>query len=129
AQPAPGTQTAANPAAQVPGLMSATFKGGYTQAIWTADAASGEGHEVWHNQPNDRLFATIANIRGAGNHIIFPMFVPGGRGGRGQAAQPATPPPADPPDEWDRYYSLDVTKDQATPILLTTTDGLIEDQT
>ena len=132
-QPAQGTQTAAattaNPAAQVPGLMTAAFTGGYTQSIWTADASTGEGHEVWHNQPNDRLFATIANIRWAGNHIIFPMFVPGGRGGRGQAEQPPAPPPAGPQDEWDRYYSLDVTKDHATPILLTTTDGLIEDQT
>src|SRR5439155_4139699 len=131
AQLAPGPQTAtpaANPAAQVPGLMRATFTGGYTQSIWTADASSGEGHEVWHSQPNDRLFATIANIRWAGDHIIFPMFVPGGRGGRGQAEQPPAPPPAGPQDEWDRYYSLDVTKDQATPILLTTTDGLIEDQ-
>ena len=132
AQPGQGAQTTApdaNPAARVPGLMSATFRGGYTQSIWTADAASGEGHEVWHNQPNDRLFATIANIRWAGDHVIFPMFVPGGRGGRGQAEQPPAPPPAGPQDEWDRYYSLDVTKDNATPVLLTTTDGLIEDQT
>jgi len=128
-----GAQTtaapSANPAAQVPGLMSATFTGGYTQSIWTADASTGEGREVWHNQPNDRLFATIANIRWAGDHIIFPMFVPGGRGGRGQADQPPVPPAAGPQDEWDRYFSLDVTKDHATPILLTTTDGLIEDQT
>jgi len=118
-------------AAQVPGLMRATFKGGYTQAIWVADAASGEGREIWHNQPNDRLFATVNNIRWAGDVIVFPLTVGGGRGGRGSAAPPTEPQaaPAAPQDEWDRYYSLDVTKPDATPVLLTTTDGIIEDQT
>jgi len=118
-------------AAQVPGLMRATFKGGYTQAIWVADAVSGDGREVWHNQPNDRLFATVNNIRWAGDFIVFPLTAGGGRGGRGAAA-PSTEtqtPPAVPQDEWDRYYSLDVTKPNATPVLLTTTDGIIEDQT
>jgi dipeptidyl aminopeptidase/acylaminoacyl peptidase len=128
-----GAQTGSAPNAnlvpQVPGLMSATFQGGYTQSIWTADVVSGEGREVWHNQPNDRLFAAITNIRSAGDHIIFPKFVPGGRGGRGDVAQPPPEAPTGPQDEWDRYYSLDVTKDHPTPILLTTTDGLIEDQT
>lgn len=125
------------PAAPVPGMTNATFKGGYTQSIWVADAASGEGHEVWHNQPNDRLFATINNIRWAGDRIVFPLVVAGGRGGRGsaalttggQAAQAAPAAPTAPQDEWDRYYSLDVTKPNATPVLLTTTDGIIEDQT
>jgi hypothetical protein len=32
-------------------------------------------------------------------------------------------------DEWDRYYSLNVMDASARPVLLTTTDGLIEDQT
>ena len=169
---------AATPAAQVPGLMRATFNGGYTLSIWTADVASGEGDEVWHNQPNDRLFATITNIRSAGDYIVFPLTVGGGGRGStalttsgqaalttggstalttggstalitggspaltpggspaltpgGQAAQAAPTAPTGPPvplDEWDRYYSLDVTKQNATPVLLTTTDGLIEDQT
>jgi dipeptidyl-peptidase-4 len=112
--------------ANVPGLASSTFTGGYTQSIWTADAATGAGREVWHNQPNDRLFAAITNIRWAGDRIVFPLVVGGGRGGRGQAE---TDTSASPQDEWDRYYSLDVTKPNATPVLLTTTDGLIEDQT
>ena len=118
-------------AAQVPGLMRATFRGGYTQAIWIAEAASGDGLEIWHNQPNDRLFATVNNIRWAGDVIVFPLTVGGGRGGRGSAAPPGEPQaaPAAPQDEWDRYYSLDVTKPNATPVLLTTTDGIIEDQT
>jgi dipeptidyl aminopeptidase/acylaminoacyl peptidase len=119
------------PAAPVPGMMRATFKGGYTQSIWVADAASGEGREVWHNQPDDRLFATVNNIRWAGDYIVFPLTVSGGRGGRGSApsSTEAQTPPAAPQDEWDRYYSLDVTKAHATPVLLTTTDGIIEDQT
>jgi len=112
----------------VPGLTSATFTGGYTQSIWTADAATGEGREVWHNQPHDRLFSVVANIRWAGDRIVFPLTVGGGRGGRGQAQPEETPPPGT-QDEWDRYYSLDVTKQNAAPVLLTTTDGLIEDQT
>jgi len=32
-------------------------------------------------------------------------------------------------DEWDRYYSLNVMDAAARPVLLTTTDGLIENQT
>ena len=57
-----------------------------------------------------------------------------GRGGNGAApaaaenqAPPATP--AAPVDEWDRYYALNVMDASARPVLLTTTDGLIEDRT
>jgi dipeptidyl aminopeptidase/acylaminoacyl peptidase len=32
-------------------------------------------------------------------------------------------------DEWERYYSIDLATPDAKPVLLTTTDGLIEDQT
>jgi dipeptidyl aminopeptidase/acylaminoacyl peptidase len=38
-------------------------------------------------------------------------------------------PPAAQQDEWDRYYSLNVMTAGSRPVLLTTTDGLIEDQT
>jgi dipeptidyl aminopeptidase/acylaminoacyl peptidase len=116
--------------ARVPGLTDATLAGGYTQSIWTAATVTGEGHEVWHNQPNDRLFAAITNIRWAGDRVVFALSIgnrSGGRGARGQA--PPAAEPAAPQDAWDRYYSLDVTKPNATPTLLTTTDGLIEDQT
>ena len=34
-----------------------------------------------------------------------------------------------PADEWDRYYSLHLTDAAARPVLLTTTDGMIENQT
>jgi dipeptidyl-peptidase-4 len=62
----------------------------------------------------------------------------GGRGGRGSTpgdAPIAAPnnqmPPANqaPADEWDRYYALNVMDPSARPVLLTTTDGLIENQT
>jgi dipeptidyl aminopeptidase/acylaminoacyl peptidase len=45
---------------------------------------------------------------------------------------PATPPPAanqPPADEWERYYALKAMDAAARPVLLTTTDGLIENQT
>ena len=42
-----------------PGLMQATFKGGYTLSVWKADVATGEAQEVWHNEPNDRMFTTL----------------------------------------------------------------------
>ncbi|MEO6878236.1 MAG: alpha/beta fold hydrolase, partial [Gemmatimonadaceae bacterium] len=90
------------------GLYRAAFPGGYTISLMVADIASGKAHEVWHNQPNDRTFATINNFMWAGNHFIF--------GG--------TPPN----DEWDRYYSVDVSGPvAAVPTLLTTTNGLIND--
>src|SRR5581483_5234510 len=53
------------PAAPVntsPGLMTATFKGGYTLAFYKADATTGEAREAWHNQPHDALVASPANI-------------------------------------------------------------------
>ena len=41
-----------------PGLMQATFKGGYTLAFYKADVTTGDAQETWHNQPNDTLVAT-----------------------------------------------------------------------
>ena len=121
------------------GLMRATFRGGYTISFYKADVATGEAQEVWHNQPNDRIAGTINNPHLAGEYLVFQQFVPGagGRGGRGRggARSGANPenqePPANaaPVDEWDRYYSLRVTDASARPVLLTTTDGLIENQT
>ena len=115
-------------AARVPGLARATFRGGYTLSLWKADVATTEAEEVWHNEPNDRLITTINNPRLAGDHVIFMLAVGGGRGGRGQQ-----PPPSEdstrPVDEWDRYYSINIATRNSKPILLTTTDGLIEDLT
>jgi dipeptidyl-peptidase 4 len=84
---------------------------------------------VWHNQPNDRMFTNFANLRLAGDHVIVPFNVGGGgRGGRG-APVPAPAPEQGPVDEWERYYSINLATPNAQPVLLTTTDGLIEDQT
>jgi dipeptidyl aminopeptidase/acylaminoacyl peptidase len=122
-----------------PGLMEATFKGGYTLAFYKADVTTGDAQEAWHNQPKDPIASNIGNVQVAGEIVIFQFVVPGGgrggRGGRGAtggrgpetpAARGAQTPPV---DEWERYYSLNVIDSSARPVLLTTTDGLIENQT
>jgi dipeptidyl-peptidase 4 len=109
-------------ARQVPGLTSATFKGGYAYALWIADVATGTAHESWHPKPGDR-WSSLPALRLAGDHVVFSGGAgSGGRGGAPGGAQ-------GPPDEWDRFYSLHYTDPEAKPVLLTTTDGLIEDQT
>ncbi|HEX3747257.1 MAG TPA: prolyl oligopeptidase family serine peptidase [Bryobacteraceae bacterium] len=117
-----------------PGLMHATFRGGYTLEIYKGDANTGETVETWHNLPNDPLVSTLSNPHLAGNRIVFEHVVGrGGRGGRGRGGPGFTPPPepaqSGPVDEWERYYSLDIMDASARPVLLTTTDGLIEDRT
>ncbi len=120
-------------AQQIPGLTRATFKGGYTLSLYRADVATGEAQEVWHNEPNDRLFSTIQNPRLAGDYVVFPLSQFGGRGGgrgRGDQTGAAEPQaPTGPQDEFERYYSLNIATPNSKPVLLTTTDGLIEDQT
>ena len=116
--------------ADVPGLQRATFKGGYTISIMKADVATGDAHEVWHNQPNDRIVTNLTNARLASDYLVFPFVVGGGRGGRGArgAAAAEQPAPDGPDDEWDRYYSVNIASPDSRPVLLTTTDGLIENQ-
>ena len=137
---AAAAQAAAAPAVvnNSPGLMRATFKGGYTISFYKADVTTGESQETWHNQPNDTIAASIGNAHLEGDMVVFEFAAGGGRGGRGGgrgragAAAPATQtPPAStaPVDEWERYYSLNVMNSSARPVLLTTTDGLIENQT
>lgn len=113
------------------GLMQASFRGGYTLSIYKADVTTGDAQEIWHNQRNDRVVPNLMNARLAGDYLVFPFFT-GGRGGRGRGAGPAVPAaptPETPRDEWDRYYALNLTDPSARPILLTTTDGMIESQT
>jgi dipeptidyl aminopeptidase/acylaminoacyl peptidase len=142
AQAASGRGTPAAPAAapvvnNSPGLMTATFRGGYTLGLYKADATTGEAQEVWHNQKGDTVVPNIASAHVAGNYLVFPFFAGGGRGGRGgqgrganPGAAPETPAQTNQPqDEWDRYYALDLTNPSTRPVLLTTTDGLIENQT
>ncbi len=136
---AAGNATA--PVNNAPGIMRAAFQGGYTVAFYKGNVATGDAQEVWHNQPNDKIAGTIVNPRLAGDYMIFQFFVPGAnRGGRGggAAGRPApavqnanirTPPNNEPVDEWDRYYSVNVADKSARPVMLTTTDGLIENQT
>jgi dipeptidyl aminopeptidase/acylaminoacyl peptidase len=126
-QGAPQTGNAPARIAPVPGLARGAFKGGYTLSVWKADVATGEGQEVWHNEPNDRKFTTINNPRLAGHYLVFPMLAGGGGRGRGNPQVEAAPPQQQ--DEWDRYYSIDLSVANSKPVLLTTTDGLIEDQT
>jgi dipeptidyl aminopeptidase/acylaminoacyl peptidase len=134
ATPAQGTPAPA-PVNNTPGLMRATFRGGHTIAVYKADTATGDAQEIWHNQPNDTVVTNLTGARLAGEYLIFQFGAGfGGRGGgRGTAApaEPAATPqtPAAPVDEWERYYSLHVTDAAARPVLLTTTDGMIENQT
>jgi dipeptidyl aminopeptidase/acylaminoacyl peptidase len=122
--------------------MRATFKGGYTLAFYKADVTTGEAQETWHNQPDDVIAANIRNPHLAGDLVVFQYVVGGGRGGGGRGrggagpaaaatpVAPAAPAANQPPvDEWDRYYSLNIMQPSARPVLLTTTNGLIEDRT
>ena len=68
-----GNQAASAAPARVnnsPGLMQATFKGGYTLAFYKADVTTGDAQETWHNQPNDTIAANIGNVRLAGDFVI-----------------------------------------------------------
>jgi Tol biopolymer transport system component/acetyl esterase/lipase len=90
-----------------PGLFNATFSGGYTLSFWVADAATGEGHEFWHDTGDDRDFVGVNAIRWAGaDRVIF------------QAE----------PEEWIRYYAVHVTGTSSieTPAALTPGDGMVE---
>lgn len=74
-----------------------------------ADVATGEAREVWRNLPSDPTFNNLSNLQWAGESIVFPLNLP--------------------TDEWDRYYAIRTDGSTERPILLTTTDGLIEDAT
>jgi dipeptidyl-peptidase-4 len=92
---------------RIDGLYRAAFPGGSTLAFMVADVATGKAQEFWHNQPNDRVFNNINTITWAGDRVVF------------NAQRPN--------DEWDRYFSVGIDTPQGEPILLTTTDGLIND--
>jgi dienelactone hydrolase len=121
---AQGTVNVPAAARQVPGLTSASFKGGYTYSIWVADVAAGTARESWHPQPGDR-WSSLPALRLAGDYVVFSGT--GGFGGRSGGAGAGEP--QGPADEWDRFYSLKYTEPDAKPVLLTPTDGLIEDAT
>ncbi len=89
------------------GLCRAAFAGGYTMSLWVADVATGKAHEFWHSQPLDRTFGNFNTIAWAGGNVVFGAQTPN--------------------DEWDRYYSVNIAALQAKPVLLTPTDGIIND--
>ena len=96
-------------AKEPPGLCRATFTGGHTLSILIANVSSGESRELWHNTPNDSVFNGINVLVWADGNVIFPLA-------------PAS-------DEWERYYSLSVTASNPQPVMLTTTNGMIENAT
>ena len=103
-------QPAAEPARPlIPGLCRATFAGGHTLAVMVADVAKGTARELWHNAPNDSTIPNIQRMMWGNGHILFPTLALN--------------------DEWERVYSLDANAPTAKAVLLTTTDGLIEDAT
>ncbi len=104
-----GVGPEAQAAGQIPGLMRAEFRGGGTLAFWTADVKTGEGREVWRHDPSSPGFTNVNAIQWAGDHVIFTTPVPN--------------------DEWDRYFAVAVDGSTRQPIMLTTTDGIIEDAT
>ena len=101
-----GAAPASAPSASRPGFFQARFPGGYTLSLMVADVSTRIAREVWHNEPNDRTFTTLNGMRYAAGHVVFPSTVPN--------------------DEWDRLFSINLTAPAKAPVLLTTTDGLIE---
>jgi dipeptidyl-peptidase-4 len=96
-----------------PGFFDATLPGGSRVAIMVADVSTCthlsdgcEARELWRSKPDDRVFAGINQVTWAAGNLIFPL-------------SPAT-------DEWDRYYSISVANPQVEPVMITTTNGLIE---
>jgi dipeptidyl-peptidase 4 len=93
-----------DPTIPADGLHRAVFKGGYSVSLMEADVTTGEGHEFWHNQPNDKTFPNINGIAWAGDNVIF----------------------AQEPEEWIRYYSVSVAGSTTTPVELTPGTGAVE---
>ncbi len=102
-----GAGAPVNPqAASRPGFFASRFVGGYSLSLMVADVTTRIAKEVWHNQPNDRTFTTLNGMRYAAGHVVFPATVPN--------------------DEFDRWYAISLVNAAKDPVLLTTTDGLIE---
>ena len=124
---APAAPAGRGAAPNVPGLMSSTFKGGYTYSLWRGDVATNTAAEIWHPETGDR-FTQLPTFQLAGTHLVFNgTGGGGGRGGGGGGGRAGQPAPA--VDEWDRYYSLSLAQANTKPVLLTTTDGMIENPT
>ena len=108
--------TAARVVRRPAGMFTSAFADGSTLKIMVADLskmdadiASTPAIELWHTQPGERVFTAINRLMWAADNLVFPL-------------SPAN-------DEWDRYWSISLSRPQEKPVLLTTTDGLIEDVT
>jgi dipeptidyl-peptidase-4 len=87
-----------------PGLERAAFSGGYNLSLWVADLDTGEGREIWHNQPEDRSFTSFSDLTWAHDHLVF----------RAE------------PENWRHYFSVPVAGHEGDPIELTPGDGMVE---
>jgi dipeptidyl aminopeptidase/acylaminoacyl peptidase len=88
-----------------PGLMDASFTGGYMLSFWVAEAATGEGKEFLHNQKGDKDFNAINTIQWAGaDRVVFEAE----------------------PQEWARWYSVSVSNSLPAPSTLTPGEGAVE---
>jgi dipeptidyl-peptidase-4 len=113
---APGAQATAsptptatpNPLVDSPGLFRATLPGGHTLAIMIADLATGEAKEVWKPE-GATANLNLNNITWMGDQFIYQQL-------------------AKPTDESNSYYAMSVSG-KTPPVQLTTTVGIIEDQT
>ena len=105
------------PDTRTPGMYRSAFAGGHTLEIYVAGVtncpAPGDrltggcaASRIWHNESGDRVFNNISRMMWADDHLVFPV--------------------SPPDDEWDRYWSIRISKPSPKPVLLTTTDGLIE---
>ena len=111
-----GAQPDSSRGRRPPGFFSTTFPGGYTLSIMVADVAKctplADGcaaRELWHTAPSDSVFTGINRLLWANDNVVFPL--------------------SSPADEFERYYSISVSNPQSQPVMLTTTNGLIEDVT
>jgi dipeptidyl-peptidase-4 len=87
-----------------PGLEEARFAGGYDLSLWVADAATGEGWEVWHNAPQDSAFSRVTNLMWARDHLVFESE----------------------PGNWRHYWSVPVSGQEGPPRELTPGEGFAE---
>ncbi|MBZ5497213.1 MAG: prolyl oligopeptidase family serine peptidase [Acidobacteriia bacterium] len=80
----------------------AELPGGHTLAIFVADVASGEAHEIWHPAQEDPSFAPNNRIEWAGNSLIFQLVR----------------------NNWQHYFSLPTSGgDNVMPVDLTPGEG------
>ena len=94
-------------AMQVPGLMRAAFRGGYTTSFWVAEVETGEAHEFWHPVSEDPIYNSVNAVNAiqwAGDVVLFTAE----------------------PEEWLRFYAVSLSGATTTAKPITPGEGLIE---